>query len=692
MQLDRINQHRLVGGSTAISGVLSLALLANPVTDALGILLLCSGFGYSLATHLLSGWSRDEERRLNQKASTQNQTYEAKVARCKAELKLLREDQSALTTQIKEVEQRKSDYKKELDKAFQSEIEKATLILGEEANNRIHELEKDYQERLIDADNKALARIKKHKSTHRKYEQQLHARITQLEREVVEHDEYLKAEFDKTLGDTDALLAGEIKGVRIAKQQALDEIQERDLIIERLKGMVEANSAPKKFRGSSADDQIANQVIDILLSAGIKVHGDNWDRKYHQLVLWVEPEAAVTAEIESQLERIQLALGLYKRPAVTIDRGLYKITLDTDAKAESNEVPSTPLTRVETTVDNANHLRIVGPSGSGKSTWLDNVIWLGKLLWPTANSRILDPKYPFTEWSNLTPDFKNNECISAVTAIGDEMRERFKAANELADKHSNDSPEFKRYIEQLSYELFVIDEAQDLHRRAKAADRKLCNKKNELSNGVRDSLLECLGVGRALKVKGYFITQSAKCSKINLNEDDFDNCVSIFLGASINYALNKELKDSYSSQKLTKVESEYRKRKAAGQQYLGLISDMENDDLYLFELPPPGHYHNRVMHSQTVLAPVQLKTVHSSEAQSQQDIESGAKAECIQNPTTSAPATSSLDALLETGTHCPNCGTHTNSYKKRKPNGKGNVSAVCKNSECDRKTFSWKVI
>ena len=280
MQLDRVNRHRVVGGSTALSGVLSLALIANPVTDVLGVILLCSGLGYSLATQLLADWTRDEEKRLNRAAINQEQRLESDRQRLKTQLKAVRDERTAIARQITDIEQRKANYQAELKQAFDAEIAKAIQLLGDEANARITELENEYAEKLSDADARALARIKKIKSQRVRYEQQLHTRIAELEQIVVEHDEYLRAEFDKVLGDTDALLAGEIKGVRHAKKAALAEIHERDLIIERLKGMVEANAAPKKFRGSSADDQIANQVIDLLLGAGIKCNGDNWDRRY----------------------------------------------------------------------------------------------------------------------------------------------------------------------------------------------------------------------------------------------------------------------------------------------------------------------------------------------------------------------------------------------------------------------------
>ena len=698
MQLDRVNQHRVVGGSTALSGVLSLALLANPITDVLGVILLCSGLGYSLATQLLAGWTRDEEKRLNHKATAQEMRFESDRQKLKAELKAVKDERVAISEQIKQVEQRRDSYQAELKAAFDDEVAKATQLLGAEAKSRIAQLETEYDEKVTDADRRALARIKKHKSQHREYERQLHTRIAELEKTCVQHDEYLRAEFDKALASTDSVLEEEIIGIQSAKKQALAEIHERDLIIERLKGMVEANSAPRKFRGSSADDRIANQVIDILLGAGVRVHADNWDRKYHQLILWVESEAAVTLEIESQLERIQIVLGLYKRPSVAIDRGLYKLVLDTDAKAISNELPTTPLTRVEKTVDDADHIRIVGNTGSGKSTWIDNVIWLGLCLWPTAQNRIIDPKYPFTKWSNLTPDFKGvNECIYGVDAIGKEMSKRFSDAKEIADRYTNDSSEFEQFLSNLSHELFVIDEAQFLYKEAKKADRKLGNKRNELGNSVRDGLLDCLTVGRALKVKGYFITQSTKCSKVGMNDDDFDNCTSIFLGSAITYSLSNELKDAYASEQIVKIESEYRKRKDGGQKYLGLISNKEHGDLYLFELPPPGFYRNRFMQSQPSTAQQPGPVLETAVT-----VEASTVAIAQRNPDRTVAEAINLDlpGLLQAGTHCPDCAAHSTSYKDKKPNSKGEVRVKCKSAECnpnrkpgqEYKIFKWKVI
>ena len=65
---------------------------------------------------------------------------------------------------------------------------------------------------------------------------------------------------------------------------------------------------------------------------------------------------------------------------------------------------------------------------------------------------------------------------------------------------------------------------------------------------------------------------------------------------------------------------------------------------------------------------------------------SGASAE-------SAPPVQDLAALLAQGTHCPNCGHHSSSFKSKRPTKKGEVTVRCKTPDCESGgTFKWKVI
>ena len=100
------------------------------------------------------------------------------------------------------------------------------------------------------------------------------------------------------------------------------------------------------------------------------------------------------------------------------------------------------------------------------------------------------------------------------------------------------------------------------------------------------------------------------------------------------------------------------------------------------------------------VAPRTLLDGASGADQSQQGFEQGtgesistAAVPSVPSASTAAvPTSTALDLKLNQGTHCPGCGHHSSSYAKPTPNTKGNVSVKCKNSECSKKTFSWKVV
>ena len=243
--------------------------------------------------------------------------------------------------------------------------------------------------------------------------------------------------------------------------------------------------------------------------------------------------------------------------------------------------------------------------------------------------------------------------------------------------------------------LFVLDEAQYLYRSAKSEDKKT-RPQGTLANTVRDSLLDCLGVGRALKVKGYFITQSAKCSKLGMNEDDFDNATSIFLGSAILNALNGELKGSYSDAKIAKLVSEYQKRKAKNQHYLALVSDVDRDDLYLVECPKPGFYHERFLQAQEGNSPIPRIGDKPEATEGTADIEKGRGENpplaslSVSPPVSPASPLSTENGILRAV--CPSCSTTSEKTKGSKANSLGKYKFYCGNKECSKQTFSAKPI
>jgi len=450
----------------------------------------------------------------------------------------------------------------------------------------------------------------------------------------------------------------------------------------------------RRFDTVGTDNVMGNRLIDYLAKAGSTYGAFHHEREGHngRLKVWLTMIDAPLKKANDALEDMEAELKLYARPTVKVDRGMHLFTLATEREYAVPKTYSDNLNRLEKDFDLMNHIRLVGGTGSGKSTFLDNLIWLGKLLWPTADMDLLDPKAPYTKWQGgLTPDFKNLDCVEAIENISVELMERFDEANKIADEFGNDSPEFERYVDSLPYKLFVLDEAQYLYRIARAEDNKQ-KPKGIRANTVRDSLLDCLGVGRALKVKGYFITQSAKCAKLNMNEDDFDNATSIFLNAAIANALEGELKGAFSSSKIDRVTAEYESRKASGQQYIGLVSHADSDTLYLFQPPQPGYFHQRVLTARSELPPVDALKGRNAETLTAMVVqESGTQggkqghhpASPIPDPVVTQP-----NITLEGKAACTGCGTFSTSIHDGQVNSLGKVKFKCKNTACQKKTFS----
>ncbi len=446
----------------------------------------------------------------------------------------------------------------------------------------------------------------------------------------------------------------------------------------------------RRFDTVGTDNIIGNRLIDALAKHGSTYGAFHHEREGHngRLKIWLTMVDAPLKRAQDALEDMEAELKLWAKPAVKVDRGMHLFTLATEQEHKRIEIPADNLKQLEKDFDKANHIRLVGPTGSGKSTFLDNLIWLGRLLWPTAKMDLLDPKAPYTKWEGgIVPDFKNLECVAAIENISRELQARFSEANKIADEFGNDGAEFESYVDELPYKLFVLDEAQYLYRMARAEDGK-AKPKGIMANTVRDSLLDCLGVGRALKVKGYFITQSGKCSKLGMNDDDFDNATSIFLGSAISNALDGELKGDFSEVKLDKVRADYEKRKAANQRYLGLIAYAETDTLYLFQLPQPGYYSAQVLAAKAAPDPATAQKVQPNEPPATSEIEQGASEGTAAPMHLTAPETVPGAILTEGTAACPSCGEFSSVIRDGKLNTLGKVKFKCKNSECKKQIFS----
>lgn len=516
-----------------------------------------------------------------------------------------------------------------------------------------------------------------------------HERIEELETQLAEKTQLAHQMIDEINGDANGKLT-QIGGKLGSQSEVIKALQ---LQLDESRKSVKALTF-RRFDNVGTDNVFGNRLIDALAKRGSTYGAFHHEREGHngRLKVWLTLIDAPLKRAQDALDDLEAELSLWAKPAVKVDRGMHLFTLATEQEHKKIERPADNLNRLEKDFDKANHIRIVGPTGSGKSTFLDNMIWLGRYLWPSAKMELLDPKAPFTVWQGgIVPDFKNMECVSAIANISERLQLRFNDANKVAENHGNDSDEFNQYVDELAPYIFILDEAQYLYRMAKKEDSKT-SPKGKLANLVRDSLLDCLGVGRALKVKGYFITQSAKCAKLNMNDDDFDNATSIFLGSAIGNALDGELKGEFSDAKLSKVRAEYHHRKQLGQQYLALISYSESDTLYLIQCPQPGFYHARVLQAQTQVDPGAGTKVQNAEQSTPTDVQQGTEKEVTEVAPAAAPTPdphcTHPKIITEGHAACTGCGTFSDTIRNGNVNSRGKVKFACKNKDCKKQIFS----
>ena len=421
----------------------------------------------------------------------------------------------------------------------------------------------------------------------------------------------------------------------------------------------------------------------------------------HQLILWIETDAAATLEIESQLEKIQLALGLYNRPTVQLERGLYKITLDTDAKGEvikDIKIVNPPLSRLESALDASIHVRIAAPSGSGKSVLLGNMI--NYLSRPYAECpKISDPKVTEPEvWGNIKPQYLGDECLDHLFGLIPSVMDRVNRVKE-AIRANSPLPDFDP-------QFHVFDELEMLYGLAEVSSNK-----DHTSKAFKNNVKLMLKAGREHKLKLLCVTQSPLPSDINLRKNDFYNTSSLLLGSCISTALNNKESDGLLAdvpvELKSKLRAEYRVRLAevnelkkgkpddfrVPQEFIYLFfNPAKPHDVFMGLCPPPNHYSDAKVKNEKPLKQGSSTVQPLAVANGETLVLSTVRPVAEKDTATTSDNKADLSALLATGTTCPNCGSLCTSYAKKIPNGKGNVSVKCKNPECETKTFSWKVI
>ena len=474
------------------------------------------------------------------------------------------------------------------------------------------------------------------------------------------------------------------------------------------KELVAQLQGPKQFRFKSLEADVANQIQQFLQARGVVLSCDSIGKIHYGLTpIYLEPINCDLNAVKKQLEALQLELGLSELPTAEIDSGKIKMTVqlsqDKTPKATKEiTIIDPPLSVLEGAINESIHLRIVAQSGSGKTVLLGNLInYLTEQVssdYVLSDPKVTDPK----NWGNLKPGYYSRECLEHFFGLTETCLGRIdEAATSVKAGHG--MPSFE-------YQFHIIDELEFLYGLSEVSKNKDHNAKLFKINAK-----SMLKVGREHKMKLLFVTQSPLPSDLNLRKNDFENCSSIFLGSQISAGLNSTdadglLKD-VPAEKIAQLKAEYRARMARGDQYVYLFfNPSQPENPFLGLCPSPGHYaalkdaaapSNGVSESGVFEGadPVTLAAPKQGATQLGQGVQVGegegaaadAGAASTHPAPSQAPSRIALKSLLNQGTHCPDCGHHSKSYSKRVPNSKGNVSVKCKNSECDRKTFSWKV-
>ena len=595
-----------------------------PVAILIGIVSSASaGFAYSLS---INAAKIDAELAEAKKIRLELEARHSDVLGVKKQLKELREKQ------VIELENYKSRFESELQR-YKDEVKTGS---DKEVSDRVSRLEKDYLQKTKDFRSIQIARLAyvvREKEALEDYVESERIRLVTEQKESLEEFREVFAGFEGQLKEAQT----DYRATYTAKTEE----------IKALHNTLAKTNNVKAFTGSDKASIVGNKVLDYFLKHGMTLDAEKSLTKLDSSILWLRPRGTSLKAIESHLEALQLSFELITLPVAEIADGCIKLTLQDASISLPAKIIEPSIDRFIEALTDSNHVRVTAPTDSGKSVLLDNILGIYSDIYEgKQNLTLLDPKYPFTEWSGHTPDYKGfDECLGAMALLQTKIEKRLIEAKDLADRGLS--------IPDYEPELFAIDELELLYADALSADGE---KKGDVTKALVKSINTGLKIGRGLtKTKGkgikvLYVTQSPLCSKIGLNKDAFDQSTSIFLGSNIPLVLQDggELDGKILAAKRKLLDKEYSTRIAAGQQYLMLIRMPNGGDCFLMQCPKPGTFKPAVLDSKT-----------SSEAST-------------------------------SGCNCPNCGTLSitpNGFYKPARGAKRN-RWKCLNTACKSKTFT----
>lgn len=188
------------------------------------------------------------------------------------------------------------------------------------------------------------------------------------------------------------------------------------------------------------------------------------------------------------------------------------------------------------------HELIIGSTGSGKSTFIDNLINLADYNFGgNAEIFILDPKYPYTDWTTFTPQYRGLQvidelpgfktCIDGLNDMLAVLKDRLKADTIAVDKglpRNNFKPQ-----------IWVLDELLMV----KDADSKLYQRAVETISRV----------GRGMGIRIMMLSQESNVLKNGLSVAGLQNFTRYYLGEAwkIESVREREIKVKDDREKVT---------------------------------------------------------------------------------------------------------------------------------------------
>ena len=592
-----------------------------------------------------------------------------------AEMARLDEDKAAISQAQREVDKQNAQLMAvESSLATQQRTMKDRMLV--EAQREAQAKVDAMQERL----DKALQDKAAMQATYQERSTEMAKKTGLIVSQVQKSRENLGDQAAQTIATGNEVLAKERQQVNKVLQNLERDIKSMAAELAAHKELVAKLQAPKQFRFKSLEADVANQIQQFLQARGVVLSCDSIGKIHYGLTpIYLEPINCDLNAVKKQLEALQLELGLSELPTAEIDSGKIKMTVqlsqDKTPKATKEiTIIDPPLSVLEGAINESIHLRIVAQSGSGKTVLLGNLInYLTEQVssdYVLSDPKVTDPR----NWGNLKPGYYSRECLEHFFGLTKTCLSRIdEAATSVKAGHG--MPSFE-------YQFHIIDELEFLYGLSEVSKDKDHNSKLFKINAK-----SMLKVGREHKMKLLFVTQSPLPSDLNLRKNDFENCSSIFLGSQISAGLNSTdadglLKD-VPAEKIAQLKAEYRARMARGDQYVYLFfNPSQPEKPFLGRCPSPGHYaalkgadsacqsggFDGVAHSAANLQ--KQDQTHAGHA-AQDSAPNGATA--ISGA--SATPAQNLAALLAQGTHCPDCGHHSASFKSKRPTQKGRANA-----------------